>query len=64
MNVLPLGAVELTADELLDILANGDHPETRALPATDEIIVAAVRLGLLVAVRLDDGRIAFTRTTS
>jgi hypothetical protein len=62
VTALPPGAESLDADQLARILADGDHPETRAHALTDEQLVEPVRAGFLAACRLEDGRIAFTRT--
>jgi hypothetical protein len=59
---LPAGAAWLTADQLAEILATGDHPETRAPAEFDTAVVELVREGTLVACRLDDGRVAFSGT--
>jgi hypothetical protein len=58
---LPPGARLLTADEAITAIVTGDHPQSDvgSLPL-DAAFIDALRLGVLVACRLPDGRLAFT----
>jgi hypothetical protein len=58
---LPPGARLLTADEAITAIITGDHPQSDvgSLPL-DAAFIDALRLGVLVACRLPDGRLAFT----
>lgn len=58
---LPDGAMLLEPDALEAALRDGDHPEARAGGDVDAELLAVVRSGEIVAARLADGRIAFTR---
>ena len=60
--VLPPGARLLSAQEAVDALVSGDHPESaRGDLAFDGRLIELLRQGHLIACRLPDGRIAFTR---
>lgn len=62
---LPPGARILPADEAVELLVTGDHPQAGAGSlALDGALVAALRDGLVVACQLPDGQIAFTRTSA
>ena len=58
---LPPGARLLTADEAITAIVAGDHPQSDvgSLPL-DAASIDALRLGVFVACRLPDGRLAFT----
>jgi hypothetical protein len=58
---LPPGGQLLTADEAITAIVTGDHPQSDvgSLPL-DAAVIDALRLGVLVACRLRDGRLAFT----
>jgi hypothetical protein len=58
---LPSGARLLTTDEAIALIVTGDHPQSDvgSLPL-DAAFIDALRLGVLVACRLPDGRLAFT----
>jgi hypothetical protein len=59
---LPPGGRLLTADEAVDVLVTGDHPDSaRGTIAFDAALVEALREGWLVACRMPDGQVAFTR---
>jgi len=59
---LPPGARPLTADEAVDMLVTGEHPESDSGTITlDSTLIEGLRGGLIVACELSDGRIAFTR---
>lgn len=59
---LPPGARLLSAQEAVDALVSGDHPESaRGDLALDGRLIQLLRQGRLLACRLPDGRIAFTR---
>ncbi|GIM90126.1 hypothetical protein [Paractinoplanes toevensis] len=61
---LPAGARLLTADEAVAVLITGEHPDgDRGTLAFDAALVEALRQGWLLACRLPDGQIAFTRPT-
>ena len=59
---LPAGARLLSADEAVALLVTGEHPEaaTGSL-ALDAALVESLRAGAVLACRLPDGRVAFTR---
>ena len=58
----PPGGRLLTADEAVDFLITGDHPDSaRGTLAFDAALVEALRAGWLLACRMPDGQIAFTR---
>jgi hypothetical protein len=59
---LPSGARLLSADEAIDTLAAGDHPDTSGGSiALDVALIDLLRAGRIIACRLSDGRVAFTR---
>jgi hypothetical protein len=61
---LPPGAQLLTADEAVEALVFGDHPEgKRGTLELDAALVEGLRQGWLLACRLPDGQIALTRPT-
>ena len=58
---LPPGAQMLTADEAISLIVTGDHPQSDIGGlAMDAAVIDALRLGVIVACRLPDGRLAFT----
>jgi hypothetical protein len=60
---LPPGARLLSAQEAVDALVSGDHPESpQGGLALDAGLIELLRQGHILACRLPDGRIAFTRT--
>lgn len=60
----PPGGRLLTADEAAELLITGDHPEgARGTIELDAALIQALREGWLVACRMPDGKIAFTRVT-
>lgn len=60
---LPPGARLLSAQEAVDALVSGDHPESpQGSLAIDGGLIELLRQGRIIACRLPDGRIAFTRT--
>jgi hypothetical protein len=62
---LPPGARVLTADEAVELLVTGDHSDAGSgTLALDSALIEALRGGLMVACRLPDGRIAFTRPSA
>ena len=59
---LPPGARLLAVREAVDALVSGDHPEgSQGSLAVDGGLIELLRQGYLIACRLPDGRIAFTR---
>jgi hypothetical protein len=59
---LPPGARLLSADEAVDLLVTGDHPQAgSATVVLDSALIDALRHGLIVACQLPNGQIAFTR---
>ena len=57
----PPGGRLLTADEAIEILITGDHPDSaRGALEFDAALVQALREGWLVACRMPDGQVAFT----
>lgn len=57
---LPEGSVQLTADQAAEAILTGDHPESlMGGVAMDCDLIDLIRLGLVIAVRLADGRLAF-----
>jgi hypothetical protein len=60
---LPPGARLLSAQEAVDALVSGDHPEgPQGGLALDAGLIELLGQGHILACRLPDGRIAFTRT--
>jgi hypothetical protein len=61
---LPPGGRLLSADEAVDLLVTGDHPDSRrGSLILDAAMIEALRAGQIVACLLADGQIAFTRVT-
>jgi len=61
---LPPGARLLTADEAVDLLVTGDHPDSDTGTVTlDGALIGAIRSGLIAACQLANGQIGFTRPT-
>ena len=59
--VLPPGATLLTADEAVQAVVTNDHPEAvLGSVQMDTGLVTLLRSGQVLAVRLADGRLAFT----
>jgi hypothetical protein len=59
---LPSGGRLLTTDEAVEVLVTGDHPEgARGTVEFDAALIEALREGWLVACRMPDGQVAFTR---
>lgn len=62
---LPPGARLLSADEAVDALVAGDHPSSRHGGLDlDGALIDGIRNGQILACRLADGQIAFTRLTA
>lgn len=62
---LPPGGRLLSADEAVDLLVTGDHPDSRrGSLILDAAMIDALRDGQIVACLLADGQIAFTRVTA
>lgn len=60
---LPPGARPLSLQEAVDALVSGDHPESlHGGLALDDGLIELLRRGHIIACRLLDGRLAFTRT--
>ena len=58
---LPPGARLLSADEAVDLLVTGEHPQAGSgTVVLDSALIDALRHGLIVACQLPDGQIAFT----
>lgn len=58
---LPPGGRLLTADEAVELLITGEHPDsTRGTIEFDAALIEALREGWLVACRMPDGQVAFT----
>lgn len=58
----PPGGQLLTADEAVEFLITGDHPDSaHGTLAFDAALIEALRAGWLTACRMPDGQIAFTR---
>jgi hypothetical protein len=59
---LPPGARLLSAQEAVDALVSGDHPQTaQGSLAMDGGLIELLRQGHIIACRLPDGRLAFTQ---
>ena len=59
----PPGARLLSAQEAIDALVTGDHPDSsQGSLAMDGGLLELLRQGEVIACRLRDGRLAFTRT--
>lgn len=59
---LPSGGQQLTTDEAVEVLATADHPgSARGTVEFDAALVEALREGWLVACRMPNGQVAFTR---
>lgn len=60
---VPPGARPLSAQEAIDALVTGDHPESsQGSLDMDGGLLELLRQGAVIACRLPDGRLAFTRT--
>jgi hypothetical protein len=61
---LPPGGRLLSADEAVDLLVTGDHPDSRhGSLVVDATLIEAIRQGQIVACLLANGQVAFTRAT-
>lgn len=59
---VPEGATLLTADQAVEAIVQGDHPEAESGGVVmDASLVEAIRAGEIVCARLSDGRLAFTK---
>ncbi|MEU6022595.1 hypothetical protein [Micromonospora sp. NPDC047134] len=60
---VPAGGRLLSADEAVDLLVSGDHPDSRlGSVAVDATLVEALRDGRIIACLLVNGQLAFTPT--
>jgi hypothetical protein len=61
---LPPGARLLSPDEAVYLLVTGEHPDSdTGTVALDSALIEGIRSGLIVACRLANGQIGFTRRT-
>jgi hypothetical protein len=59
---VPPGARLLTTDEAIELIAAGEHPEAATGNVhLDAALIDTLRSGIVVACRMPDGRLAFSR---